>query len=106
MYWREYRTYAHIGQTYGLSESAVCRTIQTVEDALMRSRQLTLPGKKELYKKALAKTDIPFEVVVLDATECPIERPKKNSGAALVAKKSITLKKSKLLPKSRQNGSS
>ncbi len=106
MYWREYRTYIHIGQTYGLSESAVCRTIATVEDALLRSRQFTLPGKKELYKKALTKTDTPFEVVVLDATECPLERPKKNSGVALAARKSVTLKKSKSLPKSTQNGSS
>ena len=29
MYWREYRTYAHIAHTYGLSESAVCRTIHS-----------------------------------------------------------------------------
>ncbi len=54
MYWREYRTQYHIGQTYGLSESAVSRTIRTVEDALMRSGQFTLPGKKALTKtKAL-----------------------------------------------------
>ena len=26
MYWREYRTYAHIGQTYGVSETTVWRT--------------------------------------------------------------------------------
>ena len=26
MYWREYRTQAHIGETYGISESTVCRT--------------------------------------------------------------------------------
>ena len=36
MYWREYRTYAHIAQTYSFSESAVCRTIHAVEDALLR----------------------------------------------------------------------
>ena len=46
MYWREYRTQAHIAQTYGLSESAVCRTIRAVEDALLRSGEFTLPGKK------------------------------------------------------------
>jgi len=28
MYWREYRTEFHIAQSYGLSESTVCRTIQ------------------------------------------------------------------------------
>lgn len=77
MYWREYRTYVHIAQTYGLSESAVCRTVHAVEGALLRSGQFTLPGKK-----ALTKSDVAFEVVVVDATECPIERPKKT--AALV----------------------
>ncbi len=64
MYWREYRTYVHItyvhiAQTYGLSESAVCRTVRAVEDALARCGEFTLPGKK-----ALTKSDIVFEVVV------------------------------------------
>lgn len=45
-YWRECRTYAHIAQTYGLSESAVCRTVHTVENALLRSGEFTLPDKK------------------------------------------------------------
>lgn len=88
MYWREYRTQYHIGQTYGLSESAVCRTIRTVEDALTRTGQFTLPGRK-----ALTKSDIAFEVVVVDATECPVERPKKNSGAVPAARRSATPKK-------------
>ena len=86
MYWREYRTYAHIAQTYGLSESAVCRTVHMVEDALMRSGSFRLsfrlPGKKELLKKellkkALTKSAAEYQVVVVDATECPVERPKK-----------------------------
>ena len=100
MYWREYRTHAHIGQTYGLSESAVCRTIHTVEEALMRSGQFTLPGKK-----ALTKSDLSFEVVVLDATECPVERPKKNSGAVTAARRSVTPKKPKSSLTRRQNAS-
>src|SRR5512134_676852 len=37
MYWREYRTEFHIGVAYGVSEATVCRTIQKVEDALMKS---------------------------------------------------------------------
>ncbi len=46
MYWREYRTEFHIAQSYGISESAVCRTIQKVEDVLVRSGKFRLPGKK------------------------------------------------------------
>ena len=53
MYWREHRTQAHIGQTYGLSESTICRTIRAVESALQRSGAFTLPGKKVLTKKVL-----------------------------------------------------
>ncbi len=30
MYWREYRTEFHIGLTYGVGESTVCRTIKKV----------------------------------------------------------------------------
>ena len=88
MYWREYRTYAHIAHTYGLSESAVCRTVHAVENALLRSGAFTLPGKK-----ALTRSDIQFEVVVVDATECPVERPKKSKNTRTAARKSGTLRK-------------
>ena len=46
MYWREYRTEAHIAETYGVSASTVCRTIDAIEAALMRSGKFRLPGKK------------------------------------------------------------
>ena len=44
-----------------------------VENALLRFGEFTLPSKK-----ALVKSDIIFEVVVMDATECPVERPEKS----------------------------
>ena len=74
MYWREYRTEAHIAETYGASEATVCRTIHAVENALLRSGCLRLPGKK-----ALTQSQIPCQVVVVDATECPVERPQKTA---------------------------
>jgi hypothetical protein len=40
---------------------------------LIASRALTLPGKKKLVA-----ADNQIEVVVVDVTETPIERPKKN----------------------------
>ena len=85
MYWREYRTEAHIAQTYGVSESTVCRTIRTVETALMRSGAFRLPGRK-----ALTRGDLEYQVVVIDATECPVERPKKGNGAATAARSGAT----------------
>lgn len=75
-YLREYRTYFHVGQSYGLSESASYRTCRWVEDALIRSGQFSLPGRK-----ALRKSDHEFEVILIDASESPVERPKKKSGA-------------------------
>ncbi|QFS50208.1 Mobile element protein [Nostoc sphaeroides CCNUC1] len=33
-YWREYRTYYHIGLDWGLSESAVCRIVYKIENIL------------------------------------------------------------------------
>lgn len=100
MYWREYRTYAHIAHTYGLSESAVCRTIRAIEDALLRCGEFPLPGKK-----VLTKTDIVFEVVVVDATECPVERPKKNSERATAARRNVTPKKRRSPPIPRPDAS-
>jgi len=90
MYWREYRTQFHIAGSYGLSESAVCRTIQKVEDALINSGQFTLPGKK-----ALEPSDTVIEIIVVDATEQPIERPKKSNVATTAAKRSATPRKHK-----------
>lgn len=82
-YWREYRTQFHIGTSWGLSESAVCRLIRKVETLLIQSGQFSLPGKKQLYQNAEC-----WEVLVMDVTESPIERPKKNSALTTAARKS------------------
>lgn len=71
-YLREYRTYFHISQSYGLSESVCYRTCKDIENALIKSGKFSLPGRKSLLK-----SDIEYEVVLVDASESPIERPKK-----------------------------
>jgi hypothetical protein len=88
MYWREYRTEFHIGQSYGISEATVCRTIHKVENALVRSGKFRLPGKKTLQA-----SDTVFEVVLVDVSEQPIERPKKAKNGITVAKRSDIPKK-------------
>jgi len=90
MYWREYRTEFHIAQSYGVSEATVCRTIHKVEDILVRSQKFRLPGKK-----ALQTSDTVFEVVLVDVSEQPVERPKK-------AKNGITAVKRSIIPKKRR----
>src|SRR6266487_265309 len=88
MYWREYRTEFHIAQSYGISEATVCRTIQKVENALVRSGKFRLPGKK-----VLQSSDTIFEVVLVDVSEQPIERQKKARNGITVAKRSVIPKK-------------
>jgi hypothetical protein len=88
MYWREYRTEFHIAQSYGISEATVCRTIHKVENALVRSGKFRLPGKK-----ILQASDTVFEVVLVDVSEQPIERPKKAKNGITVAKRSDIPKK-------------
>ena len=85
MYWREYRTMFHIAQTYGVSEPTVHRTIGKIERALMASGQFRLPGKK-----ALLAPEMQWQVVLVDATETPLERPQKNKGGTTAARKSAT----------------
>lgn len=89
MYWREYRTQFHIGMAYGVSEATVCCTIKKIEDVLIKSEQFHLAGKK-----ALQESETAIEVVV-DATEQPIERPKKDKLSIIVVKRSVTPKKHK-----------
>lgn len=85
-YWREYRTYFHIGQSWGVHESTVCRIVHRVEEHLIKSGKFSLPGKK-----VLLKTETELSVVIVDVGESPIERPKKNSEITTVEKRKGTL---------------
>ena len=71
-YWREYRTYFHIGVAYGLSESNAYQTIKWIEDVLIKDGTFSLPGKKTLLDE-----NTEYEIILPDATETPIERPKR-----------------------------
>jgi len=83
MYWREYRTQFHIAGSYGISEATVCRTIKKIEDALMHSGEFRLPGKK-----VLQPSDTLIEIVLIDASTQPIERPQKSKNNTTPAKRS------------------
>ena len=87
-YWREYRTQFHIAASYGLHESTANRIITQVEDVLLKSGVFSLPKRREV-----SETD--WTVVLVDATETPVERPKKNSGATIAGRKSVTPSRAK-----------
>ena len=84
-YIREYRTYFHTSQSYGVSESSAYKTVKWIEDTLIKHPDFSLPGRKMLLK-----SDMQYEVVLIDATETPIERPKKDKNTITqVKRKSI-----------------
>lgn len=85
-YLREYRTYLSISRSYGIAESNAFETIKWVEDTLIKSGTFSLPGKKELLKDGMEG-----KLVLLDATESPIQRPKKNNVDTIQEKRSVTL---------------
>jgi hypothetical protein len=85
-YWREYRTYFHIRLSWGVAESVVCRTVQRLENLLIKSKGVHWPGKKKL-----PTGDTPFEVIMIEVAESPVERPQKNSGATPAEQRGATL---------------
>lgn len=89
-YNREYRTYFHIAKSYGLSESTAYKIIKRVEDLLITSGDFSLPKKSVLYDK-----ESPISAVAVDATESPIQRPKKNKDNGIPANDIITTSKHK-----------
>jgi hypothetical protein len=85
-YLREYRTYFHISTSYDVSESNCYYNIRFVENTLIKSGYFNLPGRK-----ALVKSDVEYEVILVDATESPVERPKKSKNTITQARRNDTL---------------
>ena len=84
-YYREYRTLAHMGIDYGISEGQGSKLVRDVESVLIKSGKFSLPSKRVLYE---ADNDIEF--IIIDATESPIQRPKKSKGNIIQERKSNT----------------
>ncbi len=91
-YWREYRTYFHIGTSWELSESTICRIVNKTEKMLLQSGNFRLKGKKALLNQAEITV-----VTVMDVTETPIERPKKKQKDFFGGKKGYHSLKSQLV---------
>ncbi|BBI16927.1 ISRin1, transposase orfA [Neochlamydia sp. S13] len=100
-YLRGYRTYFHLGRSYRLSESGCYRACRWVENTLIKSGEFSLPGKKALLEK-----ESEYEVVLIDASESSVERPKrrrakekKDKESQRQAEASLFRKKEKAYPK-------
>ena len=70
-YYRENRTFFHLGMSYGLDESNSFRTVVKIENILIKSGYFRLDGKKSLLSDKKIKT------VIVDVIETPALRPKK-----------------------------
>ena len=85
MYYREYRTFYHIATSYGISEAQCWRIITGLEQHLIKSKLFHLPGKKKLVEDGRV-----WEVVLIDASEHSIERPKKSNDSIIQGKRKST----------------
>jgi len=83
-YWRQYPTMFELSFEYDVAKSTVHDIIVWVEDVLVKSGKFSLPGKKAL----LSNDEI--EIVLVDVTESPIERPKKNKKNGILEKRKNT----------------
>lgn len=95
-YIREYRTYFHVSQSDGISESSCHKGIKWIEATLIKHPDFALPGRK-----GLLKSDMEYEVVLIDATETPIERLKKGESIR-DALRSVTINKSNFIQEKRE----
>ena len=82
-YQREYRTYFHIAQDWGIHEATVYRTVKRIEDILSKVEEFHLPGQRQLQKSASE-----IEVIIVDVAETEVERPKKNRKVTIAGNKS------------------
>jgi len=84
-YWRQYATFAELGYEFGVAESTAHDLVVWVEDVLIQHKEVHVPGKKALMN------DPNIEIVLVDVTESPIERPKRGRRIGILERRSDTL---------------
>ena len=72
-YLRQYVTQKELAFEFEIGEATAHDIIVWVENTLVQSGKFSLPGKKSLCE------DADIEIVLVDVTESPIERPKKTT---------------------------
>jgi hypothetical protein len=77
-YYREYRTYFHIGASFGVSEATAYRITTNIERVLIKHFKL---GNKKGMLNNIQDT------LLIDVTEIEIQRPKKNKSSTIQEKR-------------------
>lgn len=88
-YYREYRTFKHIGVDYGVSESTANYIVRKIEKILIKDPQFHL----ESLNKTVPVNSNNDYVAVVDVTESECERPKKSKKETTREKRKNILKK-------------
>jgi len=83
-YYREYRTFKHLGIDYGVSESTSHYVVTKIEKILIIQPQFHLEKLKHIEPKGDANE---IEVIVVDVTESQCERPKKSKNTTTQEKR-------------------
>ena len=73
-YYREYRTFEHLGVDYEVSESTAHYIVTKIEKILIQEPQFHLEKLKHIEPQDAGN----IEVIVVDVTESECERPKKS----------------------------
>ena len=87
-YMRHYATFARVGRQFGISESYACKLYHRVIHILLKV--LEMKSRKELLNRDL-------DIVLIDVTEQPVERPKKGQKAYYSGKKKCHTIKAQLV---------
>jgi len=91
-YYREYRTFKHLGVDYGVSESTAHYTVTKIEKILIVDPQFHLEKLKHIEPQ---KEGEDIEITVVDVTESECERPKKSKKITIQARRKSIHKKRK-----------
>jgi transposase len=86
-YWREYVTQISLAHEFGVGEATVHDWIVWVELVLVKSGTFTVKGKRELL------TNPDLEIAIIDATESPVQRPKRGRKNGIPESKKTTQQK-------------
>ena len=83
-YYREYRTFKHLGVDYGVSESSAHYIVTKIEKILIQEPKFHL---KSLKHSVPTTNNDNIDVVVVDITESQCERPKKSKDYTIQERK-------------------
>ena len=83
-YWRQYITQLELSIEFQVGEATTHDVIVWVENSLAKSKKFSLLGRGALLEHP------EIEIVLVDVTESPIERPKKTSKNGIVVRRNVT----------------